>query len=303
MIVLEKMPYRLKHTAICIGKFDGLHSGHRLLTDSIRKYKDKTKVLFTFSFSDTKSLYSAKEKRYLAEKLGMDIYIDCPFDEKFARMSPDAFLKEILLDECGAEVISVGEDFRFGYRRSGDVEFLRNRSIRDGFELNIFSKKRMFGEEVSSTRIRKLLVDGEMEIVGKLLGQPYFIYETVCCGNRIGRTELNMPTANQVLPPGKLLPPFGVYASQVRTEDGVYAGVTNIGIKPTIPGENRAGAETHIIGFDGNLYGKDICVELCAHLRREQKFSGLPALREQMEKDREQSRTFFQEHAADLESR
>lgn len=101
MIVLEKMPYRLEHTAICIGKFDGLHSGHRLLIDSIREYENKQKVLFTFSFPDTGSIYSEQEKRFLAEKLGIDVYINCPFDDRLSHMLPEEFLDEVLRGQCG----------------------------------------------------------------------------------------------------------------------------------------------------------------------------------------------------------
>lgn len=289
MVVLEQRPYQLKHTAICIGKFDGLHAGHRLLIDSIKTYQEKLKVLFTFSFLESEYIYSKEEKRYLAERLGIDVYIDCPFDDEFCRMPPEKFLEQVLRKECGAEVISVGEDFRFGYRRGGDVQFLQNRCALDGFELNVFPKKEMAGSVVSSTRIRTLLREGDIQMANRLLFQPYFIYGTVCRGNRLGSTKLNMPTANQIPAAGKILPPFGVYASQVQIHGRIYAGVTNIGIKPTIPGGNTVGAETHIIGFDGDLYGVNICVELCAFLRKEQRFSGLELLRDQMEKDKDQA--------------
>ncbi len=296
MIVLEKGPYRLEHTAICIGKFDGLHRGHRLLIDGIGSYKHKQNVLFTFSFPNTASIYSEREKRYLAEQLGIDVYINCPFDHRLSHMSPETFLQEILLEQCGADVISVGEDFRFGFGRSGDVGLLRASSERDGFALHVFPKKEMFGEPVSSTRIRQMLAAGEIGKAGELLGQPYFIYGTVCHGNQIAREKLDMPTANQLLPPGKLLPPFGVYASRVRTKYGDYHGVTNIGRKPTIPGENAAGAETHIFNFNSDLYGTELFVELHAFLRGERKFSGLDALREQMKADKEQCVQYFKTH-------
>lgn len=294
MVVLEQRPYQLKHTAVCIGKFDGLHAGHRLLIDSIKTYPDKLKVLFTFSFPDSEYIYSSEEKRYLANRLGIDVYIDCPFDDEFCRMPPEVFLEQVLCDECGAEVISVGEDFRFGYRRGGDVEFLQNRCDSDGFELNVFPKMEMEGSVVSSTRIRTILREGDIEMANRLLVWPYFIYGTVCRGNRLGSTKLNMPTANQIPAAGKILPPFGVYASQVHIQGRVYAGVTNIGRKPTIPGGDGVGAETHIIGFDGDLYGMDLCVELIGFLRKEQRFSGLEALREQMGRDRDRARRILE---------
>lgn len=293
MIVLEQMPYQLNNTAVCIGKFDGLHGGHRLLTDSIARYENRQKVLFTFSFPDGRQIYSEQEKRYLAEKLGIGVYINCPFDDRLSHMPPHVFLEEVLLRQCGAGVIAVGEDFRFGFGRSGDVAFLKERSERDGFILHVFPKKELLGRPVSSTRIRELLLEGEIGKAGQLLGQPYFICGTVRHGNQIARTLLNMPTANLVPPAEKLLPPFGVYASRVKTKYGVYNGVTNIGRKPTIPGENATGAETYIFGFCGDLYGTEICVELHAFLRSEQKFSGLDALKQQMQNDKKECEQYF----------
>lgn len=289
MIILEKRPYRLENTAVCIGKFDGLHSGHRMLIDTVRTCGNDTKVLFTFSFPNIPAIYSREEKRYLAQMLGVDVYIDCPFDENISHMSPDVFLNEVIVGECGARVVVVGEDFRFGYERSGDVDFLRKQSRTDGFSLHVCPQKRAFGEVVSSTRIRERLREGDMDMVNQLLGQPYFIYGDVCHGNRIGSTQLHMPTANQLPPPEKILPPFGAYASRVRFAGRDYTGITNIGVRPTVSGENQVGAETHIIGLDADLYGVSLCVELHAFLRKEQKFPGLEALRRQLEEDRRQA--------------
>ncbi len=294
MLILDKLPCRLENTAVCIGKFDGLHSGHRLLLDSIRSYENMRKVLFTFSFPGTACLYSTEEKRDLAERLGMDVYIDCPFDESFARMTPQAFVEEILVKECGAGAVAVGEDFRFGHQRSGDVEFLRKCSDRYGFDLHVFEKKEMFGEPVSSTRIRKALKEGRIGLVNDLLGQPFFVYGEVCHGNQVGQRLLQMPTANQDPPPDKLLPPFGVYVSRVWVAGTSYTGVTNIGVKPTVSGEARPGVETHILDFDGDIYGEKIRVELYDFLRGERKFSELLELKQQMQKDRERVKKYFQ---------
>lgn len=289
MIVLEEGPYRLEHTAVCIGKFDGLHSGHRMLLEAVRACGAETKVLFTFSFPNVPSIYSKEEKRYLAETLGVDVYIDCPFDERISRMSPQAFLSDVILGECGAGTVAVGEDFRFGYKRSGDVEFLERESRAKGFLLKVCPQKKISGEAVSSTRIRERLREGDMDMVNRLLGQPYFIYGDVRHGNRIGSTRLHMPTANQIPPPEKILPPFGAYASRVRFDGRDYTGITNIGVRPTVSGENRVGAETHIIGLDADLYGVCLRVELHAFLRRERKFPGLDALRRQLGEDRRQA--------------
>lgn len=294
MMILKERPFALTGTAVCIGKFDGLHSGHRLLIDSIGGYDKLKKVLFTFSFGDVPGIYTPAEKRYLAERLGIDIYIECPFDETLSHMSPEMFVETVLAGECGAEVISVGEDFRFGHNREGDVALLQKYSKRYGYELNVFPKKRMYGDVVSSTRIRSELKKGDIQRVNALLGHPYLIYGEVCHGNQIGGRRLHMPTANQIISSDKLLPPFGVYASQIRACGQVYHGVTNLGVKPTIPGENKVGAETHIMEFDSELYGEAICVELCAFLRSERKFADMEALMRQMEEDKKKASIYFQ---------
>lgn len=294
MKILEHGPYKLNNTAVCLGKFDGLHSGHRLLLDSVRESTDLTKVLFTFRFTDSRHIYSSEEKRYLAEKLGIQVYIDRPFDKELSHMQPQVFLEDILVRQCGAKLISVGEDFRFGYERQGDVAFLQKYSSVYGYELKVFPKKKMYGEPISSTRIREELERGCIGRVNELLGHPYFIYGEVCRGNQIGRT-IQMPTVNQLPEQEKLLPPYGVYASRVHTQYGEYTGVTNVGVKPTIPGENRAGAETYIMDFDREIYGEKICVELFAFLRGERKFSGLDTLKIQLEEDKKNAYLFFRQ--------
>lgn len=292
MVILDKGPYLLSDTSVCIGKFDGLHSGHQLLIDAVRTSECRTKAMFTFSFMTNEHIYSEEEKRYLAEKMGMDVYITCPFDRSLAHMSPHDFLKEILIDQCGAREICVGEDFRFGFERQGDVAFLAEYQKIYGYRLRVFAKKKMDGECVSSTRIRRVLKEESVTEANRLLGRPYVIYGKVLMGNQIGRT-LNMPTANQIPSEGKVMPAFGVYASVVYLDGKKYCGVTNVGVKPTIPGENIVGAETYIMDFQEEIYGKNICVELHGFLRKEKKFTNLMMLKEQMKTDKERAYRFL----------
>ncbi len=292
MMILEKGPYQLSDTAVCIGKFDGLHSGHQLLVEAVKNSTCKTKVLFTFSFETPEHIYSTEEKKYLAQQMGIDVYIACPFDNTLTHMSPLEFLERILIQQCGAKEICVGEDFRFGFERKGDVAFLAKHQETYGYKLRVFEKKKLAGECISSTRIRKVLKEGSIDEVNSLLGRPYMIYGTVHHGNQIGRT-LNMPTANQIPSEGKVLPAFGVYASRVHIGERSYIGVTNLGIKPTIPGENKIGVETYIMDFDEDIYGQEIGVELHTFIRGEKKFSDLEALKAQMELDKRQASQFF----------
>lgn len=292
MIILDKPPFKLKNTAVCIGKFDGLHEGHKLLADSLNQ-EGLTKVMFTFDFPEHKQqIYSEEEKEFLAHETGFDIMIKCPFDKNLIHMKAEDFIKEYLVEQCDSKLISVGEDFHFGYERKGDVSLLKQFGKTYGYSLYVFKKKKKYNHIISSTDIREYITDSNLEIANELLGRPYFIMGKVIYGNQIGRT-LDMPTANLSVSPYKVLPKFGVYATKVYIEDQCYIGVTNIGKKPTIPGENQVGIETNIIDFSGNIYGKQILVEFYSFIRDEMKFSGLEELKAQMENDRNHAIQFF----------
>ena len=292
MIVINKRPYQLKNSAVCIGKFDGLHRGHQSLIEELSRFSDCNKVLFTFAFSKAPYILSPEEKRTKAEKLGIDTYVECPFDESLKAMTPKEFFEEILVRQCDARVICVGDDFHFGKDRAGDVDVLQKLAEEAGITCIIVKKKKMYDEIISSTRIREALAKGNLPLANELLGMPYMVQGEVVHGNEIGRT-LDMPTANQIPDSRKILPPFGVYASKVSVDGMEYYGVTNLGVKPTIPGENQVGAETCLLQFDGDLYGKIIQVELCSFLRGERKFAGLEQLMHQMEADKKNAGLFF----------
>lgn len=161
-----------------------------------------------------------------------------------------------------------------------------------GITCIVVKKKKMYNEIISSTRIREALAKGNLTLANELLGMPYMVQGEVIHGNEIGRT-LDMPTANQIPDARKILPPFGVYASKVSVDGMEYYGVTNLGVKPTIPGENQVGVETCLLQFDGDLYGKIIQVEFCSFLRGERKFAGLEQLMHQMEADKKNAGLFF----------
>ena len=292
MIVVKKQPYQMKNTAVCIGKFDGLHMGHQSLIAEISKYTQYQKVLFTFAFPEGPYILTPEEKYVKAEKLGIDFYVECPFDETLKELSAEEFFDEILLRQCDAKVICVGDDFHFGKNRGGDVRLLQKMSEKAGIVCIVVPKKKMYDEIISSTRIRKCLGDGSLSLANELLGAPYMVMGEVVHGNKIGRT-LDMPTANQIPEGRKLLPPFGVYASRVCVEGEYYFGVTNLGVKPTIPGENQIGVETCLLQFEGDLYGKKIQVELCEFIRGERKFANLEQLMHQMEADKKNAGLFF----------
>ena len=210
-----------------------------------------------------------------------------PFREETKSMTPEAFIQEILVERMDAKLICVGEDFRFGCGRRGNVEMLDEYASKYGYELCVFPKICEDGEVISSTRIRRELAEGKIETANRLLGDPYFVSGEVVHGNALGRT-IGMPTANLVPGSQKLLPVYGVYASRVEVDGKIYAGVTNVGVKPTV-GASQANVETTLLHFDGDLYGKQMKVYFLYFLRPEQRFESLDALKAQMAYDKKRA--------------
>lgn len=287
-------------SVITLGKFDGLHSGHRYLMEEMRKGKqDGLKcVAFTFDIppraihdGEYKVLSTNEEKVRIFEEAGVDYLIECPFTDELRQMSPRQFLK-MLTDRVHVKRIVAGTDFCFGYKRSGTYRELRQYAKEFSYEAVIVKKKQYKEQDISSTRIRECIEKGEMEEANLLLGYDYFVTARVEKGNRIGRT-IGFPTANQIPPKEKLLPPNGVYATRVLIEGKQYNGISNIGNKPTIRGEYPIGIETNVFGFNGNIYGQNIQVSFLKYIRPERKFESLAALTSQVNRDKETCISYF----------
>jgi riboflavin kinase/FMN adenylyltransferase len=199
-------------------------------------------------------------------------------------MDPRNFIKEILVEKLDAKVIVVGNDFRFGYQRKGDVALLKEYESIYGYKVIACDKRKWKNEIISSSAIRKALKDGNLEAVNAMLGQPYTIRGEVVHGRRLGRT-IGMPTTNLIPSSVKLLPPCGVYASKTLIDGEYHMGVTNIGYKPTVGEEEYIGVETYIFDYNEDLYGKMIEVELFYYLRPEMKFGSLEELVIKMRED------------------
>lgn len=288
MEILTDLDFKRKNTAVCIGKFDGIHRGHRRLLEKAKE-DGLALLMITFLFPEHKGIYSIEEKQFLADKLGVDIFVSIPVTEEFMKMSPETFIEEILVERCGARHIVVGADFHFGYRRRGTAELLQRAGERYGFCVSVMEKLKEDGEVISSTRIRSLLGKGEMEQANRLLQTPYFIMGKVEKGNQIGR-KMDVPTANITPSVQKELPPFGVYAARALVDGRVYDGVCNLGVKPTIPGNNKTGLEIWLFDFDGSLYEKEMVVSLYSYQRPERAFSGIDELKEQILSDTRQAK-------------
>ena len=280
--------------AVAIGKFDGIHLGHRKLLSYIlgQKADNMKSVVFTFDPSPeefftghtVRQLFTRDEKRRAFKELGIDILIEFPLTEETAATAPEDFVKRILIKQIGADYIAAGTDVTFGYKGRGDQHLLRSLSKELGYELELIDKVRIDGSEVSSTRIRNEVSDGNMAMAARLLGENYSVSGFVEHGRHIG-TTIGIPTVNVMPPDDKLLPPYGVYASRVHLGDEIYDGMTNVGRKPTISEKERVGVETYIYDFDSDIYGKFIKVELLKFVRPEMKFASIDELKKQIGSD------------------
>lgn len=300
MNIISTSDFTLKNTVVCLGKFDGVHAGHRQLLSCVRnecKSHGYQSAVFTFqmhpntlfSTDRQKLLTTSEEKEGILKKEGMDVMIAYPFTEKTAAMEAEEFVEMVLFKRCNAKMIVVGEDFCFGKNRKGNVKLLKELSSIYDYELRAIKKVELNGEVVSSTRIRKYIQAGELTQANELLCEPYQFQGEVVKGNQLGRT-LDMPTANLIPREDKLLPPYGVYASTVLLDGSLYTGITNVGMKPTIAGEKKAGVETNLFATLPMFYGSRITVYLHKFIRPEMKFSSIEALKEQMAKDAECAR-------------
>lgn len=278
---------QLEQTAVCIGKFDGIHRGHRALLEEAGK-SGLPLVMLTFIFPGHRGIYSYDEKMKLAGELGVDVFLAVPVTESFMSMSAAQFVQEVLFKHLNAKNVVVGADFCFGHNRQGTAVFLKEQGEQYGFDVEIMEKVQEDGEVISSTRIRALLREGKIKKANELLKSPYFMCGTVEKGNQIGRT-MSVPTANIYPSEQKELPPFGVYAVRVLVDGTWYNAVSNLGVKPTIPGENPVGLEVWLFDFQGNLYGKDLMVEFYEFQRPEREFASLSELKAQIEKDTAQA--------------
>ena len=281
-------------TAVAIGKFDGLHLGHRrLLKEILRQKEDGLKAaVFTFDpspevffgMNPSRELSTNEEKRALFREIGIDILVEFPFNRMTAATPPEDFVVDILCRRMNARFVAAGTDLSFGAMGKGNFALMSSLARHLGFEARKIDKIERNGKVISSTLIRRLVEEGNMEEAAACLGAPYRITGKIVHGRALGR-RIGIPTLNQLPPPDKLLPPFGVYYSEVKADGRVYKGMTNIGTKPTVTDEHVVTVETYLSDFEGDLYGETAEVGLLTYRRPEKRFSGVMELRKTMEED------------------
>ena len=305
----KNLTHPLTRSVLTIGNFDGVHSGHRKII-SLAKEKAQAQrgqcVVYTFRphpqialrpEAGTQLLSTYEEKLTLLEELGVDVVIEEPFTPEFFTLNPQEFFKEVLLKRLGATTIVVGYDFSFGRERQGHLDQLQILCREAKVELEIVPPQKLNGEIVSSSRIRKALLEGQIEFANRLLGRPFSYEGVVLEGDKRGR-QLGFPTANLRVSE-KLILPYGVYATYA-TGPGIdgnsIPSVTNFGVRPTfqkgadIEQKPEPIVETHLLGTTIDLYGKKLKVQFISRLREEIKFKSIDALKIQILADIEKTK-------------
>ncbi|MCR5251138.1 MAG: riboflavin biosynthesis protein RibF [Lachnospiraceae bacterium] len=288
-----------KRTAVAIGKFDGVHAGHRRLLGVIEAAKADglTPCAFTFDPSPerffggegVKLLSEKDEKRELLEALGVELLVEYPLNAETAAIDPALFIEEFLCKRLRAGLVAAGSDLSFGAGGKGSFALLNAMRRSGGYETAEVEKLTVDGSAVSSSRIRALIAEGRMEDANRCLGRAYSLRGKVIHGARIGH-EIGFPTLNLEPPAEKLLPPFGVYRTKICLGGKSYAGLTNIGVKPTVRENAAVTAETYVYDFDEDAYGEEIRVELLSFARPERRFDSLESLKAQLAADIEENR-------------
>ena len=290
------------NTIFALGFFDGVHLGHQALLKVCRElavqYGYKAGVVTFLGHPDevvtgkkTELINTAQDRRRLLKSYGMEEVVELPFDQALMTMPWQDFY-QMLRNKYHAVGLVCGEDFRFGYKGQGNAQLLKEVCAKDQIPCAVIPQQMLEGTVVSSTHIRSLLQQGMIEEAEVFLGHKHIFTGMVIKGQQLGR-RLGTPTANLSLPKELLCLPFGVYICRAKGEGIDCAAVTNIGIRPTVEGDHIT-VEPWLLDYEGDLYGKELTLEFYHYLRPERKFPSLTELREEILKNGEQTRKYFE---------
>ncbi|MDY6846793.1 MAG: bifunctional riboflavin kinase/FAD synthetase [Chloroflexota bacterium] len=298
-------PLSYEKTCITIGNFDGVHLGHQaIISQMVEQANSNGKPLIVITFlpnpfdffnPDIQSFYlsTPKEKKRRLLGLGVDQVLTFKFDRSFANLTPDEFLSG-LKDKLALETLVVGEDFTLGRNRQGTIPVLRNIGERLSLKIKVLPSVKLGNRDISSTKVRKLLDQGEVGKAADLLGRYYSISGVVTHGSDRG-AKIGLPTANITYPPKKKLSAIGVYATYVDLRGEKHQGITNVGYRPTFENQATVNIETFIFDFSDNIYGEKMKLSFVAKIREEQKFSGVDEFLAQIERDKARARRIFKD--------
>lgn len=301
---LEGLPAAMPNPVVTIGAFDGIHLGHQKLLERVNARAselDGTGMLLTFEPHPQRViapgtapplLTSREEKIPLLEASGLNAVVILPFNRELSEMEAEDFVTVILRDAIGVRFLVLGHDHAFGKGRRGRPELLQQMATEHGFDLEVVEAVRDNGNPITSTLIRNLLHDGEVEKAWNLLGRPYGVKGLVEKGEQLGR-EIGWPTANIMLPfPEKCIPGNGIYAVGTVVRDQVFPGACSVGVRPTF-GAGARTIEVHILDFDDDIYGESVEVRFHRRIRDEVAFDGVDTLVKQIERDVTEARTIL----------
>src|SRR6266851_828558 len=290
---LDALP-RYPYPVVALGNFDGVHLGHRtILKTAIDRARAEGGTAFALSFDPLPAkvlfpdraprlILTSEDKLELLRRSGLDGVLVLNFTRALSQIEAPDFLREFILGKIGARAVVVGHSVSFGHNRTGNAALMVQLGREFGFETIVVSPVKIGGVEVSSTNVRKLILQGELRGAAKLLGRFHFLSGKIVHGRERGR-KIGFPTAN-LESKSECIPPDGVYATRVVLEDGAFPAITNIGMRPTFDESGRS-IEAHIFDFDRDLYGRKIKLEMVERIRAEKKFSSAVELSRQIALD------------------
>ncbi len=305
-IITQTKDFELPESIVVFGNFDGVHKGHQMLInealykETLHGYKT---AFFTFEphplsvvmgKEPTDIVFTPEEKKAIVEEMGIDYYVEYPFTMEVAHTAPEVFVEEVIDHQLHAKFVIVGEDYRFGSKRAGDVSLLKELGRKYGFEVIAFPKLCKGDRCYSSTWLREVVKQGDMEAFTNLSGRPFRVRGKVEHGRGLGRT-IGFPTANIMTPAYKILPIKGVYASLTTYDGKRYRSITNVGLKPGSEGSEMV-VETFILDFDQMIYDAIITVELTHFMRGEVKLDSMEHLLELIKGDMKNLEHYFKDH-------
>ena len=308
MIVFERLEdiNNIEPTVVALGNFDGVHKGHQEIIGRTVKEAEAAglkSAVFTFSnhtssilknVPQVKNILYPEDKLRILGEMGVDYVFNIPFTEEILRMSPEAFIEEILVKRFNIREAYCGFNYSFGYKASGTPEVLMHEGLKHGFGIHVQEPYIIDGIVVSSTHIRQFIEEGRMEEAAKFMGRMYSVSGEIIVGNKIGRT-IGFPTCNTLVDDTMITPPNGVYITTCTIDGVTRPSVTNVGVKPTI-GTYEKNIETHIFDFNEDVYGKQIRVDFIKHTRGERKFNGIDELKKQIESDSIEARVWHRQN-------
>lgn len=304
---LNQLPHFI-NPVLTIGTFDGVHSGHMAILNELKqqaKALSGETIVITFhphprrilNNADAPALLTSLDERIERfQSLGIDHLVVVPFDPAFSELKAEDYIEQFIVAHFHPKLIIIGNDHRFGKSRSGDLSLLSKMGTTFGYQVMEIPEQVLNASRVSSTNIRHALLNGDIKLANQLLTYPYQLTGKVVVGDKLGRT-LGFPTANLAIKDSdKLIPASGVYAVAVQLKKDEktrnFKGMMNIGYRPTVNGKERR-IEVHIFSFDEDIYNETLSVSLIAYTRKEMKFAGLDALKEQLHKDKAEISALF----------